>query len=312
MPVDEQYGQQLGVQLRHETADVYAAPDLMRRLRGRQARRSWAIRTAIATPVAAAAAAAILVTMPGQGAPDRTHQANGAPVQMENVSYVQEQTVKALGQASQYVIHAKNSYGSGHYDEWIDKATQRYRNDVYTSEVPASPAPDGKAGQADREETARAPQAPGEQPAGPVHLSQSHAVSGPKRNQTIITVDYNGKWWSKDHAPAVEPAISVDITDADSVHKAISHGTVELLGNEKVNGVDALRLRIDGPNWSYRIDMWVDSTTYLPVQQTATKGDGDALVPSSTVTTTYTWLPRTGENLARLVLTPPPGFVRVK
>ena len=67
-------------------------------------------------------------------------------MQFENVSYVQEQTVKALGQASQYVIYAKNTYGSDHYDEWIDKATQRYRNDVYTSIAPASPAPGGKPG----------------------------------------------------------------------------------------------------------------------------------------------------------------------
>ncbi|MEU2612332.1 hypothetical protein ABZ570_12225 [Micromonospora sp. NPDC007271] len=304
MPVDEQYGQQLGVQLRHETADVHAAPDLMRRLRGRQARRSWAIRTAIATPVAAAAAAAILVTMPGQGAPDRTHQPNGARTRMENVSYVQEQTVKALDQASQYVIHAKNSYGTGHYDVWIDKATQRYRTDVYTSlPAPQAPAPDG---------TDRMPEAPGEETAGPLRLSQSNSVGGPKGNRTTITVNYDGKWWSKEQAPAMKPTIPVDITDADSVRKAISEGKVELLGREKVDGVEALHLRIDGPNRLYRIDMWVDSTTYLPVKEIVAKGGGEGFPASARVTTTYTWLPRTGENLARLVLTPPPGFVQVK
>lgn len=309
MRVDEQYGRQLGVQLRHETADVNAAPDLVRKLRRRQARRSWTIRTAIVTPVAAAAAAALLVTMPGPGAPDRTQQMNGAQPQLENVSYVQQQTIEALDQASQYVIHARSTYGSGYYDEWIDKATQRYRNDVYTSEVPASPAPDG---QGANEEQAQAPPAPADQTAGPLHLSQSHSVSGPKDNQTIITVDYDLKVWSQDRAPAGEPVTAVDITDADSVRKAVNDGTVELLGREKVDGVDTLHLRLTGPNWSYQFDMWVDSTTYLPVQQTETKGDGEAFPASPTVTRTYTWLPRTEENLAHLVLTPPPGFVQVQ
>ncbi len=314
MRTDEQYGQQLGVELRHETADLHAAPDLVRKLRGRQARRSWTIRTAIATPVAAAAAAAILVTMPGQGAPDPTQQPNGAQaqlqngaqVQLESVAYVQEQTVKALGRASQYVIHAESTYRGGHYDRWIDRATQRYRHDAYTSEVPACPWPDGKPRAAEAEPS-------GKQTAGPVHLSQSHSVSGPKGNQTLITVNYDRKCWSKVRAP-YEGDVPLDITDADSVRKAIGDGTVELLGNEKVDGVDTLHLRLTGPHSMYRIDMWVDSTAYLPVRETAARGDGEKepFLDSTTNTTTYTWLPRTGENLARLVLTPPPGFRQVK
>jgi outer membrane lipoprotein-sorting protein len=307
MLTDEQYGQELGVHLRHETADVHTAPDLVRKLRRRQARRSWAIRTAIATPVAAAAAA-VVVTVPGPGAPDGRHQINGAQVQLENVSYVQEQTVRALSQASQYVIYAKSTYGSGYYDEWIDKATQRYRNDVYTSDAPVSqaPPPDAQA------EKTQASTAPTDQTRGPIRLSQSHSVSGPDSNQEIITVDYDLRNWSKDRAPAEKPQTGPDITDADSVRKAISDGTIELLGREKVDGVDTLHLRLYGPKQSYRIDMWVDGTTYLPVQQTAAKGDGKAFPASSTVTTKYSWLPRTEENLARLVLTPPPGFAQVK
>ena len=72
-----------------------------------------------------------------------------------------------------------------------------------------------------------------------------------------------------------------DITDPDSIRKAITNGTVELLGKEKVDGLDTLHLQLFGPKRSYRIDMWVDETNYLPVQGTAVKSTGDTANVSS-------------------------------
>jgi hypothetical protein len=314
MLTDEQFGQQLGARLRHETEDVRAAPDLARKLHRRRTRRTWAIGTAIATPVAAAAAIVVVVgTTAGQGAPDGSQHANtaapptsgtSAPVRVENVAYVKEQTLKALSQASQYVIHAKNTYESGHYDEWTDKATQRYRNDVYDSSTEiAGRAADGEM---------RLP-APNEIKPGPIRLRQSHAVSGPDGDQDIVTVDYDLRTWSTGHLTDKRPTDIPDITDADSIRKAITDGTVELVGKENVDGLDTLHLRLHGPKRSYRIDMWVDSTSYLPVREIAAKSTGpDEFPASAAVTATYTWLPRTEENLAKLVLTPPPGFRQVK
>jgi len=290
MSDDEQFGHQLGVLLRREIEPVRADPDLVHTLRRRQARRTWVVRTAIATPVVAAAAA-ILVTSTGLGAPHpgltsiAEPPANAQPptsaAQFENVAFVQEQTIKALGQASQYVIYAKSSYDGGHYETWIDRANQRYRNDVYSGT--------------------------------PAQLNQSHAVSGPDGDQTVVTVDYDSHWWATRHETFSRPqSAPPDITDAQEIQRAITDGTVELLGHETVNGFDTLHLRLYGPDRTYRIDMWVDATTYLPVQDVAGKSSGQAgaaeFPASYAVTTTYSWLPRTDENLARLVLTHPPGY----
>ncbi|HEV2781196.1 MAG TPA: hypothetical protein VGX25_17580 [Actinophytocola sp.] len=145
---------------------------------------------------------------------------------------------------------------------------------------------------------------------------QSHSASGPDGDQDIVWVDYDLRKWSTGHRTDRNPPSAIpDITDADSIRTAITDGTVELVGRETVDGLDTLHLRLFGPNREYRIDMWVDSRTYLPVREIAAKssgGTGDQEFPSAhAVTTTYDWLPRTPDNLARLVLTPPAGFERL-
>ncbi|MEO3745918.1 hypothetical protein [Plantactinospora sp. B5E13] len=306
MLTDERYGHQLGVRLRQELEDVHASPGLVSALRRQQARRTWSIRTAIATPVVAVAAAALLVTTVGQGVPGEGRPADGT-VRFENVAQVQEQTLKALGRATEYVIYARNTYDGGYYDEWTDKATQRYRNDVYDSSVRASVPPGGKG---------QAPPAPTDRTRGPIRLSQSHLVTGPEGDQDGVTVDYLLKQWWTGPLPDEDPTGMPDITDPESIREAITDGTVELVGKEKVDGVDTLHLQLFGPHRSYRIDMWVDETTYLPVQGTAVKrigGQGPGEFPAAaTVTTRYSWLPRTAENLRHLELTPPPGFTEQK
>jgi hypothetical protein len=308
MLTDEQYGQQLGARLRQETDDLRAAPDLVHTLRRKQTRRTWMIRGATLTAVAAAAAIAVVITTTGGRAPVEQRQAAPPPrtgttteAPVVNLAYVQQRTIEAVGKAADYVIFAKNTYGGGYYDEWIDKATQRYRNDVYDKSVTMrGTAADGKI------------TVPAQPPQVPVHLHQSHAVSGPPGDQTVTTIDYDARTWSVGHlTDRPEPASNVDVTDADSVRKAITSGTVSLVGKETLDGRDTLHLRVFGPDHSYRIDMWVESTSYLPVREAAAKSTGpDEFPESATVTTTYTWLPRTEENLAKLTLTPPPGFTR--
>lgn len=307
MRTEQQYGDELGARLRHETEDIRASPDLARKLRRRQAKRTWTIRATMAVPVAAAAVAAVMVTTTGQSVPA---EANNNPVQdmpVENVAQVQAQTLEAVSQASQYVIQMKSTYEGGYYDEWVDKATQRYRNDVYDQSVTTRGSADGRM---------TLPPAPSAQQPGPVHLHQSHGVSGPDGNQDVITVDYDLKTWFTSHTTDRRPTGIPDITDADSIRKAIADGTLELVGKENVDGINTLHLRLYGPKRSYRIDMWVDSKNYLPVKEIAAKSGGKAgdkeFPAAAAVTTKYTWLPRTEENLARLVLTPPPGFEQAK
>jgi hypothetical protein len=217
------------------------------------------------------------------------------------VAYVQAQTVNALGQASRYVIHAKTSYAGGFYEEWIDKTTQRYRNDLYGSTGPANPVgPDGKA---------QAPPAPDQIGLGSIHLMQSHSATGPSGNQDLVTVDYDLKVWWTEHVSDPKPVSAVpDPTDPDAMQKAVANGTVQLLGHETVGGVDTLHLRLFAVQRGYRLDLWVDARTFLPIAETATVIS--ASTDEASVRTEYTWLPRTSGNLAHLVLTPPPGFQR--
>jgi hypothetical protein len=96
----------------------------------------------------------------------------------------------------------------------------------------------------------------------------------------------------------------------------VAEGKVELVGQEKVGTVDTHHLRVIGPRREYKIDLWVDSTTYLPVKETAVKAGnkqgGEEFPESKGEVITYTWLPRTEENLAELTLTPPADFKQLK
>jgi hypothetical protein len=301
MHIDEQYGHLLGAQLQREVEQVHVGPGLVSVLRRRHARRTWVIRTAIATPVVAVAAAVILVSTAGPGAPNRTHQAgNGptSPVPVQNVAYVQAQTIKAVGQAPQYVVYKKEVSSGGSYDEaWTDRATQRIRVDIYGRSY-LVPPPGGS----------QMPPAPTDENLGPVHLQQANSAIGPNGNRDRFFVDYDDKTWSKLHDSDVLPtSTEPSFTDPDGIQAALNDGTLTLLGPETLNGRDTLHLRMFAVYRGYRIDLWVDATTFLPVQDTDTLiSAGDRAQPI--VTTTYSWLPRTEQNLAKLVLTAPPGF----
>jgi len=313
---DEQYGHRIGDRLRHEIDDVHASPDLVRKLRRRRTRRTWAITGAIATPVAAAAAVAVVVST--QAGPHRSTTAaptSAAPTTAQprivTVAYIQAETVKALGQGTQYVIYSKDTYESGYYETWTDKATRRYRNDVYTRLAAA--AQPGRAG--DGKTTL--PSGPPTPPSGPPHRQQSHAVKGLGESQEITTVDWENKWWSVDQLRDDKPQTPIpDPTDPDGMRKAVAEGKVELVGQEKIGTVDTHHLRVIGPRREYKIDLWVDSTTYLPVKETAVKAGntqgGEEFPESKGEVITYTWLPRTEKNLAELTLTPPADFEQMK
>ncbi|WIY01957.1 hypothetical protein QRX60_49485 [Amycolatopsis mongoliensis] len=315
MLTDEQYGRRIGDRLRHEIDDVHASPDLVRELRRRRTKRTWAITGAIAAPVAAAAVVAAAVSV--QTTPTRSTTAappiasSSARPQIVNVAYVQAETVKALGQGAQYVIYSKDTYESGYYETWTDKATQRYRNDVYTR-LPAATQSDRAA---DRKMTV--PSGPPTPPAGPLHRQQSHAVKDLGESQEITTVDWENKWWSVNHLRDSKPQTPIpDPTDPDGMKKAVAEGKVELVGQEKIGAVDTHHLRVIGPQREYKIDLWVDSTTYLPVKETAVKAGntqgGKEFPESKGEVITYTWLPRTEKNLAELTLTPPTDFKQMK
>ncbi|MEV4311772.1 hypothetical protein [Actinocrispum sp. NPDC049592] len=322
MLTDEQYGRRIGDRLRHEIEDVHASPDLVRRLRRRQVKRTWAITSAIATPVAAAAVIAVVVSSqstptqpiaapPATSAAPNTSTSSAAP-QIHNVAYIQAETVKALGQASQYVIYSKDTYNTGYYETWTDKATLRYRNDGYTQLPPSPPM-----GKRNADGSVSLPAGPPKVELGPMRRQQSNAVKGPWENQEITTIDWENKWWSTHHMSEPKPNFEIpDPTDPEGLRKAVADGKLELVGQEKVGTIDTHHLRLIGPKREYKIELWVDATTYLPVKESAIKnhgGQGDQEFPESGgEAITYAWLPRTEENLAKLTLTPPADFKQIK
>lgn len=312
MSADEEFGRQVGDRLRDEVADLRADRDLATTVRRRAARRTWTIRASIGAPlVAAAAAAAVLVTPAGpdtttpdgQAAPPATTTTTQPRV--TNVAQVQDLTIQALRSADDYVIHEINTLDDGYLEYWTDRATDRYRLDSYTSILPQQEeeleqGPNG-------EVTMTLPPVKEEPQTGPMRRTHSIAGDGPAGDRTYVQVDYDRKTWSTSHddSPPIEGEVP-DILDADALKQAIDEGRMELIGAETIDGKDTHHLRLFATRRGYQIDLWVDSTTYLPVRQTSTVIGGD---PEPVMTSDYDWLPRNEENLAKLVLTPPPGFV---
>jgi hypothetical protein len=308
MSADEEFGRAVGEQLRTEVSDVHAAADLAETLRARRFRRTWTLRAAIAAPLAAAAVL-VTTTEPGVtnefdkgGAQAAPPPSTSVPPKVENVAQVQQLTIKALRTANDYVIHEKAMLDTGYLEYWTDRATNRHRMDAYTTLVKLE---DVRGPGAD---TVSVPPAPDRQETGRPRLTESNASEGKPGDKRYISVNYDHKTWSTFHHTEVMPEGEVpDVLDADALKKAIDTGRMELIGSESIDGRQTHHLRLFAEIRGYQIDLWVDSTTYLPVRQTTATLDEPA---KKVMTTDYDWLPRDEENLAKLTLTPPPGFVK--
>lgn len=309
MSADEEFGRAVGAQLRREVSDIHAASDLAQTLRARRFRRTWTLRAAIGAPlVAAAAAAALLVTTAGPGTTGESGEggaraalppSRSAP-RVENVAQVQQLTIKALRTANDYVIHEKTMLDTGYLEYWTDRATGRHRMDTYTTLVKL----ENTKGPGDR---VTLPAAPDKRETDAPRLTESIAGEGKPGDKRYISVNYDDKTWSTFHDTEQIPEGEVpDVLDADALKKAIDTGRMELIGSESLDGKETHHLRLFAEIRGYQIDLWVDSTTYLPVRETTAPLDEPA---KKVLTNDYDWLPRDEENLAKLTLTPPPGFV---
>src|SRR5207248_1251977 len=134
-------------------------------------------------------------------------------------------------------------------------------------------------------------------------------VTGPDDGtRTVLTVDYAGRaWWTyRLDQPDVPSDVSwIAMSDGpDDIRDTLRRLSLHVVGTERLDGQETIHL--GGPKPTGRgiaIDIWVDAATYLPVRIAIVS-------PDLSVTTRYTWLPRTPENLTAFDLKPPAGFTQ--
>lgn len=120
----------------------------------------------------------------------------------------------------------------------------------------------------------------------------------------VRTVDYCFEEYTTEEEPpfpdgAGTTSVVVDLADELASGRAREDGT------EIVDGRELIRVVEDGAPYAAWL---VDPETYRPVQLRGEVGDGNA----TAYTTTFEYLPRTPENLARLrAADPPAGFAQV-
>jgi hypothetical protein len=205
--------------------------------------------------------------------------------QLHDVAYVKTQTLNALAKASDYVMRSHATYiGGSSGDMWVDAATQRTRYDEYA--VDGSPV-------------------------------QSTAASGPEGSDSTFSVDYvNRVWWGEKSTASKQPVKpsathppSLASDDPAGIRNDLAKGTLQLLGEERVDGIDTLHLRLTAKAANFAMELWVDKATFLPYKRILDKSGKMTATP--TETDVYTWLPRTPANLAHLDLTAPAGFSKL-
>lgn len=274
--LDCRLGAALGAELHDELSDMIAPPGLAVAVRRRRARQRWALTGALTLPVVAAGVAVALVVPAApqgvRGGPPT--QAGGA--QPHTVAFLAAHTEQALDGTGDSIVHTVTNVDDGTVVEtWSDLTGVRM---VSTT---------GHAG-------------------APTRATQQSVVGD---QLVTLNVDYTRHVWWRDSMTRPDKLIAgvilgVPYGDPDSIRADLARGDLILIGTEQVNGhaTEHLRMTVDaGQATVASADLWVDSTTFLPVRMAAQKGPQH-------FTVSYGWLPRTAENLARLELTPPAGF----
>jgi hypothetical protein len=124
---------------------------------------------------------------------------------------------------------------------------------------------------------------------------------------TILAVNHFRHVWSEQHGSFI-----LGFTlDAGGIRAEIANGQFTVVGPTELNGQQALELEInvppdnEAPPHVTAARLWVDTTTYLPLQEYLGLSNGEQSV------TDYTFLPPTQANLAELHPVIPAGYTQV-
>ena len=123
---------------------------------------------------------------------------------------------------------------------------------------------------------------------------------------TILAVNHTRHVWGQWHGNFV---LGFPL-DAAGIRAEIANGQLNVVGSTELNGQQAVELEItlppnnEAPPHVTTARLWVDATTYLPMQQFLRLSDGEQNV------TDYTFLAPTAENLAKLRPEIPAGYTQ--
>jgi hypothetical protein len=247
------------------------------RLRGRgpgRGRGRGRYLAAVAGLAAAACVAVVALTVVDRGADggrDRVGSPDDVPAQRVDDAVV--------------VTESHDADGTLLSRRWSDEATGDYRLARYAQ------------GKVTWEEQGRSLRFPKD--AGP-----PDQYAGLTLGQSRLLVSHVARTWAEappfkppTDGPAPVPPRQVDLT-AD----AIARGDLVADGNETVGGVELLRYVSPATADEHTV-VWLDPATRRPVRNTVdTRG---------TITSTFTYLPRTAANIAKAALVPPAGYRQV-
>ena len=123
---------------------------------------------------------------------------------------------------------------------------------------------------------------------------------------TVMDVNHFRHLWGEWHSKFV-----LGFTlDAGGIRAEIANGQFKVAGSTELHGQRAVELKInvppnnDAPPHVTTARLWVDATTYLPMQEFLRMSNGQRNV------TDYTFLPPTAENLAKLRPEIPVGYAQ--
>jgi hypothetical protein len=123
---------------------------------------------------------------------------------------------------------------------------------------------------------------------------------------TVLDVNHFRHLWGEWHSKFVLGFA----LDAAGIRAEIAHGQFKVVGPSELHGQKAVELEIsvppdsEAPPHVTAARLWVDATTYLPMQQYLRMSNGQQNI------TDYTFLPPTAENLAKLRPEIPAGYTR--
>jgi hypothetical protein len=129
----------------------------------------------------------------------------------------------------------------------------------------------------------------------------------------VTVVDYlNQTWYHQPDGPLPPPPLHIpNYIVVGSLSNSIAKLQWSDLGTTTLNGQPAIELSEVNPPGAQSFIVWVDPSTYLPIQEQLTYGtEGGGQTVEGRVTSTLGYLPPTAANSADLNVTIPAGFTQ--